>query len=77
MTHGAGQPAMGRLKGCRTELGESTDPVVHIRAGGSYDLSPLMFERIQSLRRVVYNSQDYQEGIRAFLEKRVPKFLGK
>ena len=43
----------------------------------AYDLSPLMFERIQSLRRAVYNSQDYQEGIRAFLEKRVPKFLGK
>jgi methylmalonyl-CoA decarboxylase len=36
-----------------------------------------MFERIQSLRRVVYNSQDYQEGIRAFLEKRPPTFTGK
>lgn len=43
----------------------------------AYDLSPLMFERIQSLRRVVYNSQDYQEGIRAFLEKRPPTFTGK
>ena len=43
----------------------------------AYDLSPLMFERIQSLRRVVYNSQDYQEGIRAFLEKRQPTFTGK
>jgi len=43
----------------------------------AYDLSPLMFERIQSLRRVVYNSQDYQEGIRAFLEKRHPTFTGK
>lgn len=43
----------------------------------AYDLSPVMFERIQSLRRVVYNSRDYQEGIRAFLEKRVPTFSGK
>ena len=42
----------------------------------AYDLSPVMFERIQSLRRVVYNSRDYQEGIRAFLEKRVPIFTG-
>lgn len=43
----------------------------------AHDLSPLMFERIQSLRRVVYNSRDYQEGIRAFLEKRPPTFTGK
>ena len=42
----------------------------------AYDLSPIMFERIQSLRRVVYNSRDYQEGIRAFLEKRTPTFTG-
>jgi methylmalonyl-CoA decarboxylase len=42
----------------------------------AYDLSPLMFERIQSLRRIVYNSRDYQEGIRAFLEKRLPIFSG-
>ena len=42
----------------------------------AYDLSPVMFERIQSLRRVVYNSRDYQEGIRAFLEKRSPVFTG-
>ena len=43
----------------------------------AHDLSPVMFERIQSLRRVVYNSRDYQEGIRAFLEKRLPTFTGK
>lgn len=43
----------------------------------AHDVSPLMFERIQALRRAVYNSQDYQEGIRAFLEKRPPTFIGK
>lgn len=37
-------------------------------------LSPTTFEYIQSLRREVYSGADYHEGIRAFLEKRKPRF---
>jgi methylmalonyl-CoA decarboxylase len=37
-------------------------------------LSPTTFEYIQSLRREVYSGADYHEGIRAFLEKRAPRF---
>jgi methylmalonyl-CoA decarboxylase len=42
----------------------------------AYSITPSMFERLQGLRRVVYDSRDYREGIRAFLEKRTPDFMG-
>lgn len=43
---------------------------------GAHTMSPHDFERIQGLRRIVYNSKDYSEGIRAFKEKRRATFTG-
>ncbi|HTZ94826.1 MAG TPA: methylmalonyl-CoA decarboxylase [Terriglobales bacterium] len=61
-----------------------TSPLVHrilkeeVRVlANAHPLNPESYERIQSLRREVYDSSDYQEGIRAFFEKRKPEFRGK
>lgn len=42
----------------------------------AHPLNPLTFERIQGLRREVYDSKDYAEGINSFFEKRTPVFHG-
>lgn len=44
---------------------------------GAHPIPPDVFERVQGLRRLVFESHDYQEGIRSFLEKRPPVFTGK
>jgi len=61
-----------------------TSPLVHrimkeeVRVlANAHPLTPEAYERIQSLRREVYDSSDYQEGIKAFFEKRQAVFLGK
>lgn len=43
----------------------------------AHPLSPETFERIQGLRTKVFDSEDYREGITAFLEKRAPRWQGR
>lgn len=43
----------------------------------AHAMSPSMFEQLQGLRRTVYDSGDYQEGLAAFREKRPARFLGR
>lgn len=45
--------------------------------GEAHTMNSDEFERIQGMRREVYDSQDYQEGMNAFLEKRKPVFIGR
>ena len=43
---------------------------------GAHPMSPQGWERVQGLRRVVYDSGDYVEGLKAFKEKRKPVYRG-
>jgi len=42
----------------------------------AHAISPAGFERLQGVRRIVWDSKDYSEGIDAFLEKRPAVFTG-
>lgn len=43
---------------------------------GAYPMRPQGFERVHGLRRIVDDSVDYTERIRAFTRKRKPVFRG-
>ena len=43
---------------------------------GAHPMSSQGWERVQGLRRVVYGSADYVEGLKAFKEKRKPVYRG-
>lgn len=45
--------------------------------GSAHSLTPEVFEKMQGLRRIVYDSRDYVEGIAAIREKRKAKFTGR
>ena len=49
----------------------------HYLSETEVSMPPILYERISGLRRKVYDSHDYAEGIQSFKEKRKPIYLGK
>jgi methylmalonyl-CoA decarboxylase len=47
---------------------------LRVLRGESVAISPSTFEYLHGIRRDIYFGADYEEGIRAFLEKRAPAF---
>lgn len=45
--------------------------------GAARPINSEFYEKIDELRQIAFNSEDYREGIRSFFEKRKPKFTGK
>jgi methylmalonyl-CoA decarboxylase len=49
----------------------------HCLSEAAVAMPPVLFERISGLRRTVYDSRDYAEGLQSFKEKRKPRYIGK
>jgi methylmalonyl-CoA decarboxylase len=67
-----------------TSVIATTSPLAHrilkeeVRVlANPHPLTPEAYERVQALRREAYDSDDYREGISAFMERREPVFAGK
>ena len=44
--------------------------------GNAHSMTPGSIERIAQLRKTIFESEDYTEGIKSFLERRKPNFKG-
>lgn len=63
------------IDGTRRATERAAQERQHLSKGDALDAEA--FGHIQALRRRVYRSEDYLQGIRAFKEKRLPVFQGR